>query len=541
MQDPRYIKIDERPLLTIYRPTDFPDPKKSLRKLRDLAQSHGFPDLHINVVEAFGLTDPRGIGADSLLEFPPHGLAEHSRTSDPVAISTSFSGAVFDYEAAVDHCIKKDCKPFTYLRGVMPSWDNTARRGDAASLFVKTSIHAYSRWLRSSLAWSRENDSPILFINAWNEWGEGAHLEPDLKNRTAFLEATKAAKCAQLDDLKTSQIHTKANPLGLQEAPASTTALASRESKHAQRDGVFTLGNAMTAISLLRREPRLSSLVTIFRALRTSLSARGDIFEADNSIPPKGSQTHNLAVGVIFHVYYEDQISDMIRRLDFFPQDTRFMITTPKSEIFQFLSHLDDPRLDVVQVKNQGRNFGPLFVEFSSKLLALDVVFHLHSKKSTHMRNGHGHIWRNQLWDGLAGSRAIVENHISKLASSNDSAILYLSNESFVPKSSMGWHSNRELAAAWLASQQTDMPEDPIEFPAGGMMVFKPYAILELLTFDWGYENFQEENGQLDGTMAHTVERLIGTVPSVKGYSHLVHDPVSAGYTKYWRSDRDRT
>ena len=78
----------------------------------------------------------------------------------------------------------------------MPGLDNTARRGAAADIFVNGSPQAYEFWLRGIVD-TTKRDLPagerFLFIHAWNEWAEGAHLEPNLKFGRAYLKATRRA------------------------------------------------------------------------------------------------------------------------------------------------------------------------------------------------------------------------------------------------------------------------------------------------------------------------------------------------------------
>ena len=85
----------------------------------------------------------------------------------------------------------------TWYRGVMPSWDNTARRGASAHILVKSSPESLSDSgcgrQSSSRSFARPAQAPLVFINAWNEWGEGTHLEPDAKYGRQWLEATSGA------------------------------------------------------------------------------------------------------------------------------------------------------------------------------------------------------------------------------------------------------------------------------------------------------------------------------------------------------------
>ncbi len=82
------------------------------------------------------------------------------------------------------------------FRAILPSWDNTPRMGAKANLFINALPEKYRQWLERIVALTRaerEGDEQLVFINAWNEWGEGCYLEPDQKHGHAYLEATKAA------------------------------------------------------------------------------------------------------------------------------------------------------------------------------------------------------------------------------------------------------------------------------------------------------------------------------------------------------------
>jgi hypothetical protein len=86
----------------------------------------------------------------------------------------------------------------------VPSWDNTARRQHTSHMLLDSSPSIYQYWLRRLVEYTRVNNAPedqLIFINAWNEWGEGCHLEPDLKHGLAYLEATHAAVTGSRPDL----------------------------------------------------------------------------------------------------------------------------------------------------------------------------------------------------------------------------------------------------------------------------------------------------------------------------------------------------
>jgi Glycosyltransferase WbsX len=86
-------------------------------------------------------------------------------------------------------------------RGVLPSWDNTARRGERGSIILNGTPENYEYWLSEAIRLTRQESPPgerLVFINAWNEWAEGCHLEPCRKNGYAYLEATSRAKAGSV-------------------------------------------------------------------------------------------------------------------------------------------------------------------------------------------------------------------------------------------------------------------------------------------------------------------------------------------------------
>ena len=74
----------------------------------------------------------------------------------------------------------------------MPAWDNTARRQDRGTIFVGSSPELFELWVERMAAQTRARftgEERVLFVNAWNEWGEGCHLEPDARHGRQYLEA----------------------------------------------------------------------------------------------------------------------------------------------------------------------------------------------------------------------------------------------------------------------------------------------------------------------------------------------------------------
>lgn len=199
-KDPRYIRIGNKPLLIVYRPDLLPNAKKNTALWRNLARSAGFDDLYLAKAETFTphgkYINPVEQGFDAALEFPPH-CTKASALTELIMPGIDISpGNIFDYQEAAFHSIHRSNPAYKLFRTAMTDWDNTARRQSAPSLFLGSSPSAYSQWLSELVRWTREHrdgDERLVFINAWNEWAEGAHLEPDQRYGRQYLEATLKA------------------------------------------------------------------------------------------------------------------------------------------------------------------------------------------------------------------------------------------------------------------------------------------------------------------------------------------------------------
>lgn len=166
---------------------------------RERAHARGWPGIYIAATDAFQFDDPRTLGFDALVEFPPHGLTPERIDKSLSWLNPGFRGVVFDYAQTANEAItrlsRRDSRPYTHFPGVMPGWDNEARRPGASTMFHGETPEMYAHWLSAACdaaARTLPPDRRFVFINAWNEWAEGAYLEPDRKWGRAFLEATAA-------------------------------------------------------------------------------------------------------------------------------------------------------------------------------------------------------------------------------------------------------------------------------------------------------------------------------------------------------------
>lgn len=163
---------------------------------REKAERMNLGGLYVVSAQLSAELSPEDLGLDGLLEFPPNAITGSSVTQRVAGLAPEFEGGIFDYDALVSGEVRKPSSKTTVFRTSMLSWDNTARRGMKASIFEDFSLTRYSQWLSANIEVTakdekRTDDERIVFINAWNEWAEGTHLEPDQRYGYGYLEATR--------------------------------------------------------------------------------------------------------------------------------------------------------------------------------------------------------------------------------------------------------------------------------------------------------------------------------------------------------------
>lgn len=202
LKDPRYIKVNGSPLLLVYRASLFPDLRTTADTWRRICEEEGISTIHLCIVESFGFEDPYSVGFDSSVQFPPHGVISRGINSEVDGLDSGFVGRIYDYSEVVSSEITRNNSLHKKFRGVMCSWDNTPRRKNKSHIFNNATPELYEIWLRSAREWTKKNHAPgerMVFINAWNEWAEGTHLEPDRKYGRAYLEATRRVASGKSD------------------------------------------------------------------------------------------------------------------------------------------------------------------------------------------------------------------------------------------------------------------------------------------------------------------------------------------------------
>jgi len=195
-RDSRYIRLGGRPVLMVYRASLIPRTAAAVGRWRALFRQHGEDPVFI-MAQSFDDRDPRSYGMDAAVEFPPHKLTDDLKPLNAGLrmLDHAATAQVFSYNDAVA-AVDLAPAPYPLIRTAVPSWDNDARRQGAGMVLHGSTPGAYQSWLdrliTAAVAQPVEGEA-IVCVNAWNEWAEGAYLEPDVHFGAAYLNATGRA------------------------------------------------------------------------------------------------------------------------------------------------------------------------------------------------------------------------------------------------------------------------------------------------------------------------------------------------------------
>ena len=197
LADARAIRVEGRPMFLVYRASHLPNPERTTETWRREVERAGLPGIHLVAVEtAWDLGwDATRVGFDAKVLFQPQfgWLMTHAaKRGAQIEVPGIDALQVYEYDTVVK--LIDDLEPVSYRRyeTVFPGWDNTARSGERAVVMHGATPERYAEWLAAAVSRARlaAQDDRIVFVNAWNEWAEGCHLEPDLRHGTEYLEAT---------------------------------------------------------------------------------------------------------------------------------------------------------------------------------------------------------------------------------------------------------------------------------------------------------------------------------------------------------------
>lgn len=232
--------------------------------------------------------------------------------------------------------------------------------------------------------------------------------------------------------------------------------------------------------------------------------------------------------GVFLHLYYSDLAPVFAKRLAHISCPFDLYVSTDTAEKADFIRGCL-PAAEIRVLENRGRDVWPKLYGFRDVYARHDIVLHLHGKKSPH--SAALDEWLEHILDCLVGSADEV-NRILSLFDTIPRLGMVKPVTFKAALSAAHWGANREIARelAWRMKIEAPLPDDgKLRFPAGSMFWARRDAIQPLLDLDLRPEHFPPEAGQVDGTVAHAIERMLGVVCKVNGH-HIL--PVSGAGTR---------
>lgn len=233
-EDPRYVRLNGRPVLMIYRPMLFPDPRETITRFRNWYREHTGGDLHITVGLSFEQINPYSIGADSAVEYPPNQIPLREVSSEKSDLAKNFKGRIHEFRDLAESAGQVVEGHGLRFKTVVPGWDNTPRKVLNATVYDQFEAKKFMEWTEKvvlgALTQEPKHIDKLVFINAWNEWAEGAFMEPDLENGRSKLVAfdsgsNRAKQLVRLEEKSASNFITvvthDCNPNGAQQLALS--------------------------------------------------------------------------------------------------------------------------------------------------------------------------------------------------------------------------------------------------------------------------------------------------------------------------------
>lgn len=461
IDDERYLRVDGKPVVGLYNPGFIPEASDVLSAWRDCARKLGIGEILIWVC----VNENRHCQAayypnvDGEYEFPPRGKAYVEVEYTPN------EGTVYDYLGLVESARHFPVEPFDTLvpcyRGTMMEWDNSARRNAKYTAWKNYSPFRFYVWNRIAVGYLRSNfdaEHRYLFINAWNEWGEGTYLEPDKKYGYANINSLSRA----IFDL----------PYG-----------------HEHPELVEYLG--------AYREPEATSAKLA-------------------SIPRVAVQAH------MFYADLADELSGYLGHIPcpfdlFVTTDSREKAEAIRS---RFSAIRNVSKLEVSCVDNRGRDVLPFLEQMSNVIDEYDLVCHIHTKKSVY--GEYGADWRTYLLQNLLGSENLVLDIFNAFLTNEKLGVVFPQTFHAVKNNlEWGSNRQIALRAIGSLGMQVDLPME-IVFPAGNMLWFRPKSVRQLFSPDVPTFHSEGDDEKIDGTIMHAVERLWPYVAESNGFETMV-------------------
>jgi len=530
IEDPRYIRVDGKPVVMVYRPGLLPDATKTFLCWREWARNNGIGEIAIWIQRGCSQNGASLMieGADAEVEFPPNGTAEFNQV-DPRAFGLEVGdGYLLNYQDLVRNVIMGngyvERYEHTVYRGVMLGWDNAARRRSGFCTWYGFSLPEYYKWCRYVVEDTRKRhgkDDRFFFVNAWNEWAEGTYLEPDKRFGYAAINVTSRAlfdmplhpkliggdeRCIDAaEEFKAQNLLGRSLPL----FPYGLYGMYHPESIRAPAWAWSDCNKQQDPLAELQR------LRTRFVADERHACEKLGIKRLYVDDTPLQSGAFSGSIAVHLHLFFLDMLDFSIGYLSNIPYEFDVYISIPdmiKCDVGDVLSRMrrlkNVGKVQIRRCENRGRDIAPLICTFGRDLAKYDYVAHFHTKKSSHTQT-HS-VWARFIFEHLLGSENRVRRIFSLLQ--NDYRVVSPPDFLLMPEEPSGWGSNLESAQKLidLSGMSIDLQKEfpVIEFPQGSMFWARGATLRRFFALPIAEKDFPAEPIGTDGSIAHAFERL---------------------------------
>ncbi len=195
--DPRYLTVDGKPLFIIYKPRDVPGVALVAEQFRNMAERAGLPGIYLVGVAHRDNWKPMEHGFDASIVQNLPGLTGQIPWRHPLLKLRAKLGkhrlTIYDYEDLVDSFIPGTTRQLEQLPCLIPGWDNTPRSGMNGLVMEGSTPELFRRSIRQALenVAGKPPEHRLVLLKSWNEWAEGNHMEPDLRDGHAYLETLR--------------------------------------------------------------------------------------------------------------------------------------------------------------------------------------------------------------------------------------------------------------------------------------------------------------------------------------------------------------
>lgn len=253
--------------------------------------------------------------------------------------------------------------------------------------------------------------------------------------------------------------------------------------------------------------------------------------------PPAGR------IAIHAHIFYADLAAEFASYLGNMPFPYDLFISTPNEATSQICQHAFSRlphlgQLIITIAPNRGRDIAPIFCTFGTALQEYDYIAHIHSKKSLYT-NGAADGWREYLLTHLLGSPLQIQKIFSLLTGDKNTGFIYPHNSTVLPYWANTWLSNKTNGHILCKKLGiADFPIGYFDFPAGSMFWAQSKALQPLFNAHLKIEDFPEEAGQTDATLAHCIERLFVLVTRKSGHNAVILWDKPSNHWSRWRIDQ---